>query len=231
MRKSKRRKRTIIVVILFLFIFLAIFFIMFEIRLSEIVVDIAEQKVKSEASLIISREINDEIQNSGITYDSLVTLEKDSEGKITALKTNIIEVNRLKASLSLGMLEKLNKNNEMSVVVPIGSIFNSQILSGYGPKVNVRVIPVGSAAIDITNEITSAGINQTRHQIMLSVNIQLAVISAAKRISTDVATNVCVAETVIVGSVPESYTNIDASSKNDNDDNSLDPDTLFNFVY
>lgn len=231
MRKSKRRKRAIIVVILFLFIFLAIFFIMFEIRLSEIVVDIAEQKVKSEASLIISREINDEIQNSGITYDSLVTLEKDSEGKITALKTNIIEVNRLKASLSLGMLEKLNKNNEMSVVVPIGSIFNSQILSGYGPKVNVRVIPVGSAAIDITNEITSAGINQTRHQIMLSVNIQLAVISAAKRISTDVATNVCVAETVIVGSVPESYTNIDASSKNDNDDNSLDPDTLFNFVY
>jgi len=233
-KKCKSRRFKIIIFLLFILTILTVSFLYFELKLSKIVANIAEQQVKANASLIISKIIFDEIEESGITYSDLIEFEKDSEGKISALKTNIIEVNRFKSKLSMDILDKLRSTDSMEVSIPIGSVFNSEIMSGYGPKLLVRTIPVGSVATDINNEIISAGINQTRHQVMLSVNVQLSVITAMKKISTEVSTNVCIAETVIVGNVPDSYTNIDASSKDDTENNSelpLSPDDIFNFVY
>ena len=206
---------------------------MLERRLSGLVMKISEQTVKANASLIISKTIYDELENSGVTYDSLIEFEKADDGKISALKTNIIEVNRLKSSISLEILERLRQDGEMTVKVPIGSILQNEMLSGRGPCIKVKIMPVGTVASDIQNVISSAGINQTRHQIMLHVNVHISIISVMRNTSTDISTNVCIAETVIVGSVPESYTKIDTYPEDGETGNDyvLSTDDIFNFVY
>ena len=230
-RKKKHKKAKALFFFVLCVTLLSVPAVMLERRLSRIVAEIASQSVKAKASVVISKAIYDELEKSAVTYDDLVSFEKDSEGRISALKTNIIEVNKLKSSLSLKILESLRNTGEMSVTIPIGTVLNSELLSGRGPDIKVKVMPIGTVAADIDNVITSAGINQTRHQVMLYVSVQIAVITAVRNTSANVSTNVCIAETVIVGGVPESYTNIDASTAEGGEQPVIDPDTLFNFVY
>ncbi len=231
MRKNKKHGK-IYAMFIFILILLVAATVIVEQRMSEIVIDIARQKVKSQAYIIISETIWREIDRSNVSYDTLVRFEKDTNGNIRALKTDIIEVNKLKSKLSLEILHALENKEEMSVSVPIGAIFGTEILSGFGPRVRIDVMPVGTVAADMENVIMSAGINQTRHQIMMNINVKLSIVGMFKRSSVSVGTNVCIAETVIVGNVPESYTSIYASENEEVPDSAdIDSDIIFDFVY
>lgn len=233
MTRRKRRRIRAFLFFTFIIIALGFAFILIEERLSPVVADISRQAVKSKVSVIISKTVYDEIKKSGVTYDKLISLEKDANGQITALKSNIIEINRLKSALSLEILEQLEEIDDMDITIPMGSIFGSEILSGRGPKMHIKIMPVGTVATDVENRVSSTGINQTRHQVMLRINVQTAIITALRSTSADISTDVCIAETVLVGNVPETYTAIDAHKENaDGEDNTvIDPDDIFNFVY
>ncbi len=231
MRKNKKHGK-IYAMFIFILIMLVSATVIIEQRMSEIVIDIARQKVKSQAYIIISETIWREIDRSNVSYDTLVRFEKDTNGNIRALKTDIIEVNKLKSKLSLEILHALENKEEMSVSVPLGAIFGTEILSGFGPRVRIDVMPVGTVAADMENIIMSAGINQTRHQIMMNINAKLSIVGMFKRSSVSVGTNVCIAETVIVGNVPESYTSIYASENEEVPESAdIDSDIIFDFVY
>lgn len=218
MKFMKRRKKRIFLRITII-VLLIIFFIMccysvFEKRLSILISEIAENTVKSKAAIIVSNAIYEEIENNDITYDKLVSFEKDQSGRITALKTNIIEINRLKSKLSVKILEALDNMDTAELEIPLGSVIGGEMLSGKGPGIKIRVVPVGSIESEIVNEISSAGINQSRHQIMMKVQTNLTILTSITGLSTSIETYICIAETVIVGDVPDSYTNIEARGRN-----------------
>ena len=173
----------------------------------------AENTVKAKAAIIISTAICEEIESKEITYDTLISFEKDANGRISALKTNIIEINRLKAKLSVKILEELANMDTAELSVPLGTVIGGDLMSGRGPGIKINVIPVGSVDTEIKNEISSAGINQSRHQVMMRVTAELTIITAVTSITTNVETYICIAETVIVGDVPGSYTNIGTNKK------------------
>lgn len=210
-KSTKKRLTKIGITVLIMIIVFGIFMNMFEERLGKFIADMAENTVKSKAAIIISKSIYDEIDKGEITYDKLVSFEKDNTGKITALKTNIIEINRLKSKLSVKILDELSNMDTAELEIPIGSIIGGELFAGKGPSIKVNVIPVGSVEAEIDNEISSAGINQSRHQIMMKVYADLTIITAVTRLSTSVETYICIAETVIVGDVPNSYTNINTA--------------------
>lgn len=232
--QKKHSKKTKALFILIISVIFALFcFIYFEYKLSFVLSEVALQSAKAKCSSIISKVIYEEIEKSEITYDLLVDFEKDSGQNISALKINSIEINRLKSLLSLKILSELEKAENLSVEIPIGTILGGELISGRGPGVKVNIMPIGSVATDVQNEIVTAGINQIRHQIILLVNVQMSVISGIRRLPTNVSTTICIAETVIVGKVPESYTNIDAhttQNKTGEESIEIDPDTLFNFA-
>ena len=218
MKFMKRRKKTIFLRITII-VLLIVFFIMccysvFEKRLSILISEIAENTVKSKAAIIVSNAIYEEIEKNDITYDKLVSFEKDQSGRITALKTNIIEINRLKSKLSVKILEALDNMDTAELEIPLGSVIGGEMLSGKGPGIKIRVVPVGSIESEIVNEISSAGINQSRHQIMMKVQTNLTILTSITGLSTSIETYICIAETVIVGDVPDSYTNIEARGRN-----------------
>ena len=205
----KRKAKIKIFVFLFFFIAFSIFlFLKIEKRISTVVAEISENAVKAEAAVIINQSIFDKLEKDGITYDNLIFTEKDNNGKITALKTNVIELNKLQSELSLIILESLSEFKETSMEIPFGTALGIEWLSGSGPGIKVEVMPVGTVDTEIKSEIVSAGINQSHHRIILNVKANFTIVSAVSNIPTSIEINVCIAETVIVGEVPQSYANI-----------------------
>ena len=195
----------LMLVLLALIFLLAVIVKYSESNIRPIIVSMAEAHAKSIASRVVGEAINDEIAADNINYDDLVSFEKDAGGKITALKTNIITVNQFKSKLSVSILNKLSNMNDVNLYIPLGNLINNDFLSGRGPRLEIILLPVGSVTTNITNVFTSAGINQTRHQIMLDVRVTVSIIMPFSVDSTDVSTSVEIAETIIVGDVPNMF--------------------------
>lgn len=210
--RKKLIMRFLIIIILIIFLCAGIYSV-FERRLSIVIQSISVNTVKSKAGIIINTAIYDEIESSEITYDKLVKFEKDANGDIAALKTDIIEINKLKNILSVKILNELAHMDTAELDIPLGTVIGGQLLVGKGPAIKVNVVPVGAVETVVLNEITSAGINQSKHQIMLKITADLTIITSITTLKTEVVTYICIAETVIVGDVPESYTNIDTSGE------------------
>ena len=68
-------------------------------KYSTVVGELAQTQVKNATSDLTNDAIARQIANGNIAYDRIVYFEKDLNGRITALKTNISEVNRLKTDI------------------------------------------------------------------------------------------------------------------------------------
>lgn len=199
-----RKKLVFFVIIL---VIVAVFLYL-QLVLSPLIVELAIARVDNRASYIINEAIETQMQSDDIDYENIIFLEKDVNGNITALKTNINEINRLKTqilSVIDGMLLDLDINE---IGIPLGSLILPELFSGTGPKLPVKVMSVSASDAEFHNEFSEAGINQTSHRMMMDVTITMTVLTPMGTESITVASAVVVAETVIVGLVPESYVNV-----------------------
>ena len=155
---------------------------------------------------IVTAAVNETIYSGGVDYDQLISFEKDNEGKITAVKSNMAEFNRLQSAIIDEVLEKLSEVTTKELSVPVGTLLGSPFLAGRGPLIRVRMQSVGSSSAHFENAFTSAGINQTKHQIYLVVDVYVSILLPGFSTTTKFSNTYSVAETVIVGSVPDNYT-------------------------
>ena len=206
--KKRRKLKFIYRLLIFLLVISGIFIIVLrysEARLRPIMTSMAEAHARSIGARVVGEAINEEIAMSSLAYDDLISFEKAADGRISALKTNILTVNRLKSTLAVVILNKLAYIEDINLYIPVGNLLNGEFLSGRGPRIEVILIPVGSVVTDISNVFASAGINQTRHQIMLDVQVTVSIILPFSVETTDIFTSVSIAETIIVGDVPNLY--------------------------
>ena len=165
----------------------------------------ARTRVVNVASDRINDAINAQISSGAVDYTRVICLEKDTDGNITALRTNMAEVNRLK-TLTLELLsEDLLEMDTQELRIPLGSILMPEFFAGKGPGLPVRVVALSTSDADFYSDFSSAGINQTLQRIVLEISLCMSVLTPAGTESVDVSTQIVVAETVIVGRVPESY--------------------------
>lgn len=170
--------------------------------------ELAKASVENKGQNVINEAVERQLANGEIDYDRIVSLEKDVSGKITALRTNIAEVNRLKTQTLALADTMLLDLNVMEIGLPLGSILFPTFFSGSGPKLPVKVLYISNSDAVFRNAFTEAGINQTTHQIMMDVAIALTILTPMGTESVQVTSSVVVAETVIVGNVPQSYINV-----------------------
>ena len=183
-------------------------------HLRPVLTSMASARVSNSVNRIVAAAVEEAIQRGDINYEAFVTFEKDATGRVTALRSNVAEVNRMQSAISSEILRRLSEVSTSELRIPIGTLTGSALLSGRGPYITVRMQAVGSASAVFRNEFSAAGINQTRHQILLEVDVYMSILLPGIRTSTTVANEIAVAETVIVGSVPESYTYFSASAEN-----------------
>ncbi len=169
---------------------------------TELAVSNAQDAVVVAVNAIVKDIMTDEDFDAG----SLVRLERNADGSVAAVSTNIAAVNTLAAQV----LERAVAQTEdqfITVSIPLGTLSGSTILAGKGPKIPVQVLMLSSSVAGFRSEMNTAGINQTRHQILLDLNVAVSLLMPWRTIGTSVDTEILVSETVIVGAVPESYWN------------------------
>ena len=135
----------------------------------------------------------------------MVYFEKDINGRITALKTNMSEVNRLKTDVINIINDDILALDNSDLGVPLGSIFLPEFLSGRGPQIPVNILSIRNSEATFSSSFTQAGINQTLHQLIMEISVDVTVLVLGKTDSFTIASQVVVAQTIIVGTVPDTY--------------------------
>lgn len=179
--------------------------ILFRSRYNEPIRTLAQTQITNATSDLINDAIDRQIEAGDIHYDRIVYFEKDLNGRITALKTNMSEVNRLKTSTLNLINDEILALDTTDIGIPLGSLFISELFSGKGPIIPVEIISIRNSDAYFTSNFSQAGINQTLHQLSMSVLVDVAVLVLGETASFTVTSEVVVAETIIVGDVPDTF--------------------------
>ncbi len=175
-------------------------------QLRPVITAMALSQVNNAAMEIIGSTIMETMAGDTVDYDRIIELETNNDGNVTAVQTNIQEINRLRSQITSSVLARVDDLTNKEIGVPLGSLTGINLLSARGPMLWIRILSVSSVHSSVQDSFISAGINQTRYRVILSVDTELAVLLPGYTANTTVHNEVNVAETVLVGSVPNSYT-------------------------
>ena len=200
-----RRLRRFVWFLFVLLVAAGVVFLMFRSRYREVIRDLAETQVKNTTSDLTNDAIAKQIANGVIQYDRIVYFEKDLDGRITALKTNMSEINRLKTDILNIINDEILALDTSAIGIPLGSLFLPEFLSGKGPALPVHILSIRNSDATFSSQFSHAGINQTLHQLTMEVSVDVAVLVLGQTSSFTVNSEVVVAETVIVGDVPNTF--------------------------
>jgi sporulation protein YunB len=178
---------------------------LFRMRYHDSIRSLAETQVRNTTSDLINDAVDLQIAEGNIQYDRLVYFEKDLNGRITALKTNMIEVNRLKTAILNLINDEILAVDTGELGIPVGSLVLPELFSGRGPGIPVQILSIRNSDGSFKSYFTEAGINQTLHQVTMEVLVDVSVLVLGKTEDFTVSGQVVVAETVIVGQVPDTF--------------------------
>ena len=187
------------------FLILAVAFLVLRGTYRDVVRELAQTQVKNSTSDLTNDAIARQIANGTIAYDRLVFFEKDLNGRITALKTNMSEVNRLKTDILNIINDEILSLDTSDIGIPLGSLFLPELLSGRGPAIPVHILSIRNSDASFVSHFEQAGINQTLHKLTMVVSIDVSVLVLAETTSFTMSSEVVVAETIIVGDVPDTF--------------------------
>ena len=217
MRFSVKRQRRVsvlfLVVIAVLTLGIGLFWLV-ETHLKPTILAIAEARASFIATQAINQIINEKVSGN-IDPQTLVHVKFDAAGKVVLIQPNTVEFNRLAADTTIRVQTALRNIMEEKIHIPIGQVFGSQLLASYRPKITVTLMPIGTVRVNVIDKFEHAGINQTRHRVYLVATTQVRIVVPMVSKSVEVQTQVPVAETVIVGEVPNTYVQIPFSPIND----------------
>ena len=204
-RKREAKRKIIILPVLILAAAGVVAFCFFDMKTSTMLREVAQSEFESIAFDIIGRTLEEELQREDISYDNIVKIERDERGKVSAVTADMQKLNLLKLRIANKLSEEMFIRTEDTIKIPLGNLTGIDFLTGVGPDVKFRTMWVSSVNGEFSNSFESAGINQTRHRIMLNFTINVGMMFAGREIGTDVDLDVCVAETVIVGDIPDFF--------------------------
>ena len=196
-------KRRIIAVISVIIVILILSLVFIEFRIKEVRGELSEFTARNAAASAILNGVEETIHNANYYYSDLVDIVRDEEGNIKSLVTDTARLNTVSNAANRSVDTRINEIKTYPVSVPVTSILGGELLSGIGPGVTFYVTLTGTASTSFDNVFDSAGVNQTRHQIMLKVTVKAYVIFGASVTKHTVSTNVCIAENIIVGITPD----------------------------
>ena len=191
---------------LFLLVVLSIvLLILFRAKYHDTIRSLAETQVKNTTSDLINDAIDRQIDSGNIQYDRIVYFEKDLNGKITALKTNMSEVNRLKTSILNIINDEILAMDTTDLGIPVGSLILPELFSGRGAQIPVQIMSISNSDASFESYFTEAGINQTLQKLIMNISVDVSILVLGRTESFTVNSQVVVAETIIVGQVPDTF--------------------------
>ena len=175
--------------------------------------NLTTQMAVSDATDIVTKAVNDsinEVIGRGVYgLDYFITLEKDADGNVTAISSDMAHINTLSTEILNSVIESTD-NGVIEINIPAGNLSGLNLLLNKGPDVKVDIIMLTSSRVDFRNEVVSYGINQAKYQLVLEVTIDIDILVPWGTESATTVTEVIVADTVVVGKVPDTYLNMES---------------------
>ena len=204
--KSLKRKQKIAKIFIIMVIAFSTVKIVLD-AISPIFNALCEDKAKSIATIISNNEATNVMKDH--TYDELFTIEKDNDGNITMIKSNVIPINEIISDVAVKIQNLINEIGKENIKIAIGSFTGSKLLSGRGPGIPIKISSIGNVETDLRSEFSAQGINQTLHRVYLQVDCEVSILTPYNTISEKVSNQVLLIENVIVGKIPNTYYNLD----------------------
>ena len=204
-------------IILILSLLSMVFLTFADLRLKPVVINAARSRARLFASDVISRSVDAAVAESTGSFINVIY----GEDGISAIETNVTGISRLRADSILNIRGEISDIDRMTLDIPLGNLAGGMLLTGRGIPVRIKLVPIGDVSGEIYSEFSETGINQTLHRIYLRVRVSMNMIVASDTVRLELADDVLVAETVIVGKVPDAYTAINRFEIDENEENDL----------
>lgn len=206
-RKKRRFKAKLFVILSIFFVVFVLVFIYFEMVVNPMVLRIAQAEVDSVATTAISDAIFEVVNDENIDYNDIVNISYDESGAITSITSNMEKMNYLARQLSTKAQILLDNLGDLGVKIAIGAFTGLEALAAIGPKVDVKMTPIGSVITTFNSSFDSAGINQTKHSIYVDVNTSVNIVLPTSSKKMTFLTSAIICESIIIGKVPNVYVN------------------------
>lgn len=211
-RRPFFRKKRILRTVLLLIVLALLLLLLLERNLESVILSMAHSRVQAMAVDRLNDSVREALGNQQI-YDQLVTVRADENGHVTMLQANAVRMNELATTTAQLAQEKLQREENQAVSIPIGAALGIPFLAAMGPSVQVRVVPIGSVTAEFQSEFESAGINQTRHKVFLSMQTTVRLVLPRGAQEVRFSSQVLIAESIIVGQVPDSFIEVQSDDQ------------------
>lgn len=189
-----------------------ILFVIINIRVRPLMEEMTAVQAAYITNIAVNEAAEEVLAREDISYDDFISLNLLEDGTVSSMTSDIREMNKFKTELSKEIQTHLGEHCEREVSVPLGTLTGIDLLSGRGPRIKMKIELYGSVNANLKSSFEDAGINQTRHRIICDVNVGVSAIIPGCSSYTDVESSFTVSETVLLGDVPDSFTNVDTSS-------------------
>lgn len=208
----KRRTAAILMILGVLTAISVVLLIFVESRVREVRTEMGELTARNKAASAILNGVEETIKDADLYYSELVQIVRDENGDVKSLITDTARLNTVSNAVNRNVDKRISDIKSCPVKIPITSLTGEGILSGLGPCVTFYVTVTGTASTSFENVFDSAGVNQTRHQIMLKVTVKTYVILGRSVNKYTVTTDLCIAENIIVGITPDAIAQLQQKS-------------------
>ena len=174
---------------------------------------LCEDRAKSIATIISNEQATEVMRQH--TYDELYSIEKDNNGNITMIKSNIIPINEIISDVAIKIQEEINKRGRENIEIALGSFTGFKLLAGRGPGIKIVISSIGNVETNLKSEFSSQGINQTLHRVYLEVKCEVSILTPFKDLKQNIVNQVLLMENVIVGNIPNTYYNLEGLENKD----------------
>lgn len=181
-------------------------------NLTGVVLSLADARARSLAVQVLNEAVEETIATE-VSYDKLMAVTTGEDGAVRLIQANTAEMNRLASHATLLAQQKLEALEDQTISVPLGSALGLTIFAGAGPRIQVRILPVGAVIPRFDTEFETAGINQTRHKVLLTLTATVRLVIPTGSSKMEASTQMAVAESIIVGQVPDSFVDLNGDSE------------------
>ena len=209
-RGSSRKNKKFFISIIMLLICTVIITIMVK-AIHPVFDDLCKEKAKSMATIISNEQATEVMRD--YSYNNIFDIEKDNNGNITMVKSNIFTINEITSDIAVRIQSEINKKGKDNIEIALGTFTGSKLLSGRGPNIKIRISTIGNVDTDLRSEFKAQGINQTLHRVYLQVSCKAVVLTPFHDIESEISNQVLLVENVIVGNIPETFYNFEGDSQ------------------
>lgn len=204
----KRKRKMAPIVTVFLVVAVGVLLILAEMRVSNVRSELMSYAARNAASAAATVGIEKSLETDRVRYADLIKLGRDGNGNIVSVTTDAYYLNKIGNNIGDEVDRQINEMKSYMLRIPVGVIFSEQFINGRGPKIPLIFVMTGITTTDFENEFTAAGVNQTHHRIMMNIKINTYVIHSGNVTVVPYETNVCIAESIVVGITPQTFAEI-----------------------